>query len=121
MSFRAQASLEYFLIFMISLMVAAGVIFVLFNITSGADNILPSSCVFDMGINCYGLMVASNSLGTTFALLGSNTQQYPMSNIGLSITLGAATIANMQCSPGVVAPGQSFLCIESTGQPVPQA
>ena len=54
MSFRAQASLEYFLIFMISLMVAAGVIFVLFNITSGADNILPSSCVFDMGINSTG-------------------------------------------------------------------
>jgi len=110
-AYRLQASLEYLLVYIAVFIILAVVIFVIFNFTSiTSRNVLPTKCEFDYGIDCHAIIVASNNTGTMVALLGSDMLPYPIENVSLQIN-SSGTTSMVKCSPSVVMPGQTLLCV----------
>ncbi|MGC8586736.1 MAG: YncE family protein [Candidatus Micrarchaeia archaeon] len=110
-TYRLQASMEYLFVYVTVFIILVVIAFVIFNFASiSSKNILPAKCEFDYGIDCHAIIVASNSTGTMVALLGSNMLPYPIKNVSLNINSdGSAT--STKCSPGIVKPGQTLLCV----------
>jgi hypothetical protein len=107
---RAQASPEYFAILIVGLVVAVGAAAVVYQMFSATSSIHNNYCEFDMGVSCTGVLVSSNSTMTVFAMVGSNSREYPIKNIGFNATLWDSPVSAV-CAPGKVAPGQSFICL----------
>jgi hypothetical protein len=107
---RAQASPEYFAILIVGLVVAIGAVAVVYQMFSATSSIHNNYCEFDMGISCTGVLVSSNSTMTVFAMVGSNSREYPIKNIGFNATLWGNQVSAV-CAPGEVNPGQPFVCL----------
>ncbi len=107
---KAQNSIEYILVYTAVFIIAALVVYLVYSSFSNANSLLPSKCTFDFGIDCIGIIEASNQTGTMFAMLGTNMQPYAIKAPSLSISDGSST-STVNCSPSYVKPGQPMLCI----------
>ncbi len=106
---RAQVSIEFLLTFVAGLSVIVGAAYTLLGIGNGVASVISTTCNFDLGIACSDLVVTSNSTSTMFALVGSNSQEYPITGMSLNVGLdGQSTSA--QCTKGKIMPGQVFVC-----------
>ncbi len=106
----AQSGLEYLWVYAITIIIALIVAFYIYSVFSSAQSILPSKCVFDLGIDCKGIIEASNSTSTMIALLGTNMQPYSIYNPTLIINQDGSSVS-LNCSPSYVKPGQAVLCV----------
>jgi len=111
---RAQASLEYLAAFSAALSVISAAGYVLLGAGSSIGNLAPASCSFDLGINCHYLSIVSNSSSTYFVLVGSNDQEYPITNVRMSILAGGKP-TTAQCATGEIKPGEAFVCLAKLG------
>jgi hypothetical protein len=107
---KAQASPEYLAVIIVGLIVAVGAAAVVYQMFSATSSIHNNYCNFDLGISCTGVLVSSNSTMTVFAMVGTNSRQYPITNIGFNATLWDTSVSAV-CAPGKVEPGQSFICL----------
>ncbi len=113
-AFRAQASLEYLLAFAMALGIMVVAAYVILGLGSSVGNIQGGSCSFDLGISCTDVLVASNSTSTVFALLGSNSREYPVNGLRLSVALNGVSTQAL-CPFGKILPGQTFVCYATLG------
>ena len=105
-----QGSLEYLWVYVVVFIIAVIIAYYIFISYSSINNIVPAKCVFDYGIGCIGLIEASNNSNTMIALLGTNTQPYPIYNPKLFISQDGFNMST-NCTPSYVKPGQVLLCI----------
>ena len=106
---RAQVSIEFLLTFVAGLSVMIGAAYTLLGIGNSAASIAGTTCNFDLGVACSDIIVTSNSTSTMLALVGSNSQEYPITDLSLSVGMNGQS-SGMQCSAGNIKPGQSFVC-----------
>ncbi len=107
---KAQASIEYLWIYILVVIIAVVAAYFIYSVFANANSLLPSKCVFDYGIQCEGIIEASNASSTMIALLGTNAQPYPIYSPVLYINQSGSSL-EANCSPSIVKPGQPILCI----------
>jgi YVTN family beta-propeller protein len=109
--FKLQASLGYLFNYMAMFLIVVVALYIVFQLTaSSAKVLLPSKCTFDQGINCQGVIVASNSVATKIALLGTNMLSYPIANVILTVNASGQKTSGA-CTPNLVVPGGTLLCV----------
>ncbi|MDE1854752.1 MAG: hypothetical protein KGH57_00305 [Candidatus Micrarchaeota archaeon] len=106
---RAQVSIEFLLTFVAGLSVMIGAAYTLLGIGSSVGSVAAPMCNFDLGVACGDVIVTSNSTSTMFAMAGSNSQEYPITNLGLTVLVNGQP-TNAKCTGGKIKPGQSFVC-----------
>ncbi len=106
---RAQASLEYLMAFVVALGIAVAAGYALLGLGSGAANLVPTSCSFDLGISCQDIAIVSNSSSSLLAFLGSNSREYAINGISMSLLVSGQRVAP-QCTTGRISPGETFVC-----------
>jgi len=107
---KAQNSIEYILVYAAVFVIAALIVYLVYSSFSSASSLLPAKCTFDFGVDCVGIIEASNQTGTMFAMLGTNMQPYAIKSPSLSISVEGST-STVNCSPDYVKPGQPMLCV----------
>jgi len=95
--------------FILGIGIFAAAAYAILLVGSGVGYSTGSSCVFDMGIACKDFFLASNSTNTVFAILGSNTQEFPITDVSMNAGLNGKP-TDLMCSPGQINPGQQFIC-----------
>ncbi|MGC8623238.1 MAG: hypothetical protein ACP5TK_01030 [Candidatus Micrarchaeia archaeon] len=107
---RAQASFEYIITYVMLFLILVLVVYILLRYASLSSTVMPYKCVFDYGINCVAVLVASNSTSTVVALLGTNMLEYELAAPELNATIGGKAYST-NCIPNGIKPGQLVMCI----------
>ncbi len=109
MGFRAQASIEYLMVFIFAIGIVLAVYYLFFASAASMAYLAPQSCSFAGGVTCHGFVVASNATSSVIALLGSNANPYEMKSLSMQVYAGSSP-SSISCSPKVIAPGAPFMC-----------
>ncbi|MDE1854753.1 MAG: hypothetical protein KGH57_00310 [Candidatus Micrarchaeota archaeon] len=111
---KEQVSIEEITALAFGVAIAIVASFLLLHALSGIGNAIPSRCTFSLGINCSDFVIASNSTSTEFAMLGTNSQEFPINAVSLTVTLNGKS-ATARCTKGKIRPGQVFVCFGNLG------
>lgn len=106
---KAQASIEFLMTFVVGLSIMVGAAYTLLGLGSSASSLASATCGFDLGITCKDLIITSNATSTMFAIVGSNSREYSITNLDLSVGLNGQSTST-QCTTGSIKPGQTFVC-----------
>lgn len=112
---KAQSSVEYLSVygFAIAIVVLALALIYIFINSSGRQ--VPNSCDFASTITCRDAVVgASGSASTNTLLLLTDSQQYPIINPSLKLSVQGGSNMTGQCIPSYVLPGATILCNATT-------
>ncbi|MCL4403181.1 MAG: hypothetical protein M1500_03510 [Candidatus Marsarchaeota archaeon] len=110
---KGQTSIEYAAVIVWSLVVVSVVIVgIYFYVPTNPTGSEAQTCSFDTGAHCYDFMLGANSSANsaTLVLLADNQNQYPLVNPQLMISMNGFNTSPMSCTPGYIAPGESFVC-----------
>ena len=104
-----QSTVEFLTVYGWAILVVVIAAVLLFVFALAPANIPPYSCTISSGISCKAILINSNTI-TESSLLLSNSQEYPVENVMISINAGNAGSASVTCIPDYVLPGGSILC-----------
>ncbi len=103
-----QTSLGYLLIYFWAILILAAIIIV-FHLVVFPSGSQQAGCTFAAGIYCQDIVLSSNSIASSAAVLLKNTQIYPILNP--QVTFSANNVsATGSCSPDIVQPGGTMVC-----------
>ncbi len=110
---KGQTSIEYAAVITWALVIISIVVVGLyFFIPTNPTGTGAQTCSFDTGVYCYDFMMGINATSgsSTMVLLADNQNQYPLINPHILISLNGFNTSPLSCTPGYIAPGESFIC-----------
>ncbi len=111
-SWKGQSAIDFLITYSWVILILGVIVGILFIYVSMPTAIVPDQCTFENGANCIDILLTINSSTkiSEFEVLVSNTQQYPVLNPSLIVSINGVN-ASGSCDPNFLLSGGEALCV----------